>query len=84
MIYGLNLLAAAVAYELMQVIIIHFQGHESELRQAVGRDTKGKISVLLYLTRIACVWFGGTTAGAATIAAMACFVAVGDHPHRSG
>jgi hypothetical protein len=75
MTYGVNLLAAALAYLLLQVVIIHFQGKESALHQAVGRDAKGKTSVLLYLTGIACALLSGTATRAATIAAIACYVA---------
>ena len=43
-IYGLNLLAAATAYLVLQTVIIRRQGTESPLRQAVGTDVKGKLS----------------------------------------
>src|SRR5215831_2157986 len=43
-IYGLNLLAAAIAYFTLQTVIIRQQGAESALRRAVGKDVKGKIS----------------------------------------
>ena len=51
-IYGVNMLAAAVAYFVLQTVIIRSQGAESPLRQAVGADLKGKISPVVYLTGI--------------------------------
>src|SRR5215470_15160790 len=47
-VYGLNLLGAAVAYYVLQTVIIRQQGPESPLRQALGTDVKGKISPLFY------------------------------------
>lgn len=47
--YGFVLLMAAVAYVLLQGIIIHHQGKDSPLKAAVGNDRKGKWSVLCYL-----------------------------------
>ena len=43
-IYGLNLLSAAIAYLVLQTVIIRQQGPKSPLRQAVGTDIKGKVS----------------------------------------
>jgi uncharacterized membrane protein len=54
--YGLNLLAAAIAYYLTQLAVFHSDGPESPLRAAVGRDVKGKISPVLYVTGIAVAW----------------------------
>jgi uncharacterized membrane protein len=51
--YGIVLLAAAVAYYLLQTAIIHDQGEGSLLAAAVSRDVKGKLSPLLYITGIA-------------------------------
>jgi uncharacterized membrane protein len=51
--YGLNLLAAALAYYLLQELIIRLEGPESALRKAVGTDAKGKLSPLIYLVGIA-------------------------------
>lgn len=48
-IYGLNLLAAAIAYFVLQSVIIHQQGPKSPLRQAVGVDLKGKLSPAFYI-----------------------------------
>ncbi|WP_406068555.1 TMEM175 family protein [Micromonospora sp. NBC_01638] len=51
-IYGLNLLSAAIAYFVLQTVIIRQQGPGSPLRQAVGTDIKGKVSLVLYLAGI--------------------------------
>jgi uncharacterized membrane protein len=51
-VYGINLLLAAVAYYALQLAIFRVEGG-SGLRQALGRDLKGKASPLLYLTGIA-------------------------------
>jgi uncharacterized membrane protein len=51
-LYGVVLLMAAIAYYLLQQIIIRAQGKESILKKAVGRDWKGKLSLLLYVLAI--------------------------------
>ena len=51
-VYGVNLLLAAAAYYVLQQAIFRVEGG-SGLRQALGRDLKGKISPLLYLCGIA-------------------------------
>src|SRR5512135_13591 len=50
--YGVVLLMAALAYWLLQRIIIARQGPGSVLAAAVGRDLKGKASPLLYALAI--------------------------------
>jgi TMEM175 potassium channel family protein len=51
-LYGLVLLMAAVAYWILQQLIIRAQGRDSLLRRAVGRDWKGKVSPVCYLLAI--------------------------------
>jgi uncharacterized membrane protein len=51
-LYGVVLLGAALAYFLLQTLIIRAQGEHSVLRQAVGDDWKGKASPVLYLIAI--------------------------------
>jgi uncharacterized membrane protein len=51
-VYGIVLLMAAVAYWLLQQIIIASQGPDSLLKKAVGSDWKGKVSPLIYLIAI--------------------------------
>jgi uncharacterized membrane protein len=61
-VYGINLLAAALAYYILQLTIYRAEGPDSLLRQAVGRDLKGKLSPLIYVAGIlgslASAWLG--------------------------
>lgn len=50
--YGIVLIFAAFAYLILQGRIIAHQGRDSKLRKAVGRDFKGKASVVLYALAI--------------------------------
>ena len=50
--YGGVLLAAGIAYLLLQSVIIADQGWHSKLAAAVGQDLKGKISLILYAVAI--------------------------------
>ncbi len=52
-LYGSVLFFAAVAYFILQNVIIRSQGKESLLAQAVGGDIKGKLSPVFYLAGIA-------------------------------
>jgi uncharacterized membrane protein len=52
-VYGASLLACAIAWYIMQVAIFRAEGADHPLRQAVGRDRKGKLSPFLYLAGIA-------------------------------
>jgi uncharacterized membrane protein len=56
-LYGAVLLMAAVAYYLLQQAIIRSQGPDSILKKAVGRDWKGKLSPVLYISAIVATWF---------------------------
>jgi len=51
-LYGVDLLMAAVAYTILQNAIVARQGPRSSLREAVGSDLKGKISIVLYAVAI--------------------------------
>jgi uncharacterized membrane protein len=51
-VYGGVMLAAAVAYFVLQRLIIAQQGPHSKLKAAVGRDVKGKLSPLIYVAAI--------------------------------
>ena len=51
-LYGVVLLMAAVAYYVLQQIIIASQGEDSLLKLAVKGDWKGKLSPVLYLLAI--------------------------------
>lgn len=51
-VYGLNLLGAAIAYTILQRTITRRPGGE-RVRAAFGRDLKGAVSPLLYLSGLA-------------------------------
>jgi TMEM175 potassium channel family protein len=51
-LYGAVLLMAALAYYLLQQVIIASQGPASLLKKAVGGDWKGKLSPMLYVAAI--------------------------------
>jgi len=67
-VYGANLLAAAIAYYLLQLSIFRTAGG-ALLREALGRDLKGKTSPAIYIA-------GTLLAYVSTWLAVACFVAV--------
>jgi len=52
-VYGAVLLASAIAYYVLQKMIIAQQGSNSKLKAAIGKDLKGKISPLVYMLAIA-------------------------------
>jgi len=51
-LYGVVLLCAAIAYLILQTAILRDHGHNAKLAAAVGRDTKGKLSILCYMVAI--------------------------------
>ena len=51
-VYGVNLLAAGIAYYILQSLIVAAQGKDSKIKEAIGKDLKGKISPLIYLIAI--------------------------------
>ena len=51
-VYGGVLLAASLAYWVLQAAILNTQGPDSVLAKAVGRDVKGKLSPVLYAAAI--------------------------------
>ena len=50
--YGVSLLAAAFSWWLMQTMIVRLQGPVSPLRAALGRDSKGNLTPLMYISAI--------------------------------
>lgn len=55
-LYGVNLFVCAIAYMILQAVLIHHHGPRSLLARALEKDTKGKSSPLFYI--------GGITAAA--------------------
>ena len=62
-LYGLNLLACAIAYFILQTALASLHGPRSTLVRALGRDAKGKFSPLLYLLGLAATWWIAPWAG---------------------
>ncbi len=51
-LYGVVMFMAAIAYYILQSVIIAEHGHDSKLAKSIGRDFKGKSSPVLYATAI--------------------------------
>ena len=62
-LYGAVLLLAAIAYYILQSVIIAEQGRDSKLAASIGRDFKGKLSPVLYAFAIAASFFRPWIAG---------------------
>jgi uncharacterized membrane protein len=62
-LYGGVLLAAAIAYKVLQYFIVADQGPDSKLASAIGRDFKGKISPVCYAAAIIASFFQPWLAG---------------------
>lgn len=56
-LYGMILLMCALAYSLLSNVLIKHHGMKSELALAVGKGTKGKISILIYVTALMIAMF---------------------------
>ena len=63
-VYGVVLLMAAMAYLILQQVIMRAQGPQSLLRKAVGGDRKGNLSPLVYVVGIAVATTAPWVAGA--------------------
>lgn len=55
--YGAVMLCAAIAYFILQNVILKVHGPDSVLSKAVGKDYKGKISPLLYALAIVLAFY---------------------------
>jgi uncharacterized membrane protein len=51
-VYGVVLLAAAIAYYVLQTLILRALGPGSALERAIGSDLKGKLSPVIYIAGI--------------------------------
>lgn len=51
-LYGMSLLLTGVAYVILCRVLIMYQGADSTLSAAIGRDFKGKASLVLYIVAI--------------------------------
>jgi uncharacterized membrane protein len=70
-VYGVVLLGSAIAYYVMTRVLLASHAHDSLLAQALGRDLKGRISLLLYLLAIAVAfqlpWLSGLLYGTVSV-----------------
>jgi len=71
-VYCLDLCMCAIAYTALQWQIIKFEGEQSILRQAVGGDLKGKISLASYIVAIPLALFGIPSVSGILVGAVAC------------
>ena len=55
-LYGVVLLFAAIAYTILQSMIIRAEGQGSRLKVAIGSDIKGKISLAAYVAGFLIAW----------------------------
>ena len=67
LILGVVLLMAACAYWILEQAIIASEGPASVLKNAVGRDWKGKLSPILYVIGIATTFWSTWLAQAAYV-----------------
>ena len=62
-LYGIILLFAAIAYFILSRTLISLHGQDSVLGTAVGRDFKGKVSVVIYAVAIPLAFVSAWIAG---------------------
>jgi uncharacterized membrane protein len=55
-LYGVILVMAAVAYAILVWALVRYEGKNSALATAIGKDWKGKISPVIYLIAIIVAW----------------------------
>ncbi len=63
-VYGFVLLMAAIAFYILQRAIIAKEGRDSLLGEAIGKDWKGKLSLVIYLAGIPLAFVAPWIAGA--------------------
>ncbi|WP_369686033.1 TMEM175 family protein [Mariniflexile sp. AS56] len=66
-LYGIVLLGAAIAYFILQFLIIKSHGENSLLSKALGKDLKGKISPILYIIGVIFAFYNIYISGAVYI-----------------
>jgi uncharacterized membrane protein len=67
-VYGLSLLMPALAWFLLQRVLLWREGPDSRLRHALGADLKGKLSPLVYLAGVGLAFVDTRLAGLAYVA----------------
>lgn len=66
-VYGMVLLLAAIAYFVLTRALISLHGHASTLAKSIGRDRKGKLSIVIYAGAIPLAFVRSWIAGACYI-----------------
>lgn len=61
-LYGTVLLMSAIAYFILQKVIVKHHKKDFVLRNAIGKDLKGKLSVLIYIIGIALSFYNSWAA----------------------
>ena len=56
-LYGVNLTMCAIAYAILSNSLIKLHGTDSTLAKAIGKDSKGKVSITLYFAGIVLTFF---------------------------
>jgi len=64
-LYGVILLLCAIAFVILQKIIVDTEGKDSLLAKALGKDLKGKASAVLYIIGIIASFYNEWISGAA-------------------
>ena len=67
-LYGVVLLGSAISYTILTVVLVDLHGSDSVLAVAMGRDFKGKISIVAYLLAIPLAFVNAWFAGALYVA----------------
>ena len=58
-VYGIVLLAAAIAYFILQAVLVRIEGRDSPLGQATRNDIKGRATVVIYVVGISLSFLDG-------------------------
>jgi len=73
-LYGVMLLAASLAFLLLQTAIVRHEGPGSAFVRSLGSNAKGKVSPVLYVTGIALAFVNPWLSGACYVAVAAMWV----------
>ena len=77
-LYAVDLCLCAISYTVLQRQIVKAHGPGSLLQQAVGRDTKGKISLAAYVAAIPLALLGWPSLSGLLLIAVACIWLIPD------
>lgn len=70
-VYGFCLLMPAIAWYVMQLLVVRMLGQDSDFAHALGRDFKGKLSPFLYLAGMGAAFVSPWLSGAFYVAVAA-------------